>query len=279
MNNFTIVVDPTAELYSKNGIAHVRGKPLPPAPTPTPVIVPAAIVAVQNLTTDTTDADVQKWTAALKKQMDRDVYPAWGKSVDFVFVPKGITPPVADWYAVFLDTSDVAGALAYHDVGPNNEPLSKIFTVTERQAGESPSIGYSHELLECISDPDANTQVPGLDGSGKPCLFFKENCDPVESSIYQIDGVDLSDFVTPAWFGLTAQLLLDQLKITSKPFEIAPGGYSEISYDNGQTWVTIQKDTKRNHEYGRHKLYKTPQDQRKKSEFEVNKEWDVRVRK
>lgn len=281
MTNFTIVVDPSAELYTKNGVAHVRCKNLPPPVVP-PVVPVIATVAVQNLSTDTTDADVQTWTAALKKQIDRDVFPAWGKSVQFVFVPKGITPPRADWYAVFIDTSDQAGALAYHEVGPNNEPLSRIFTVTERQAGESPSVGYSHELLECISDPDANTTIMGVDAQGKPALFFLENADPVESSVYQIDGVTLSDFVFPQWFGKAggagAGPGFDQLQQCHKAFEIVPGGYSELSYDGGQTWVTVQKDTKRNHEHGRHKLYKTPKDQRKKSEFDINNQWDVRVR-
>jgi hypothetical protein len=284
-NNFTIVIDQNAELYSQNGIAHVRAKdspPIPPTPNPTPIIPVVATVAVQNLSTNVSDADVQTWTAALKKQIDLHAYPTWGKSVDFVFVPKGITPPVADWYAAFINKSDSAGALAYHDVGPNGEPLSKIFTEDEIAAGESPSVGYSHELLECISDTDANTTVQGLDEQGKAVLFFLENCDPVESNTYQIDGVDLSNFVFPNWFNkLPKQNSFDQLGIVTKQFQIAPGGYSEESYDNGQTWVTVQKQSKRaliHNNSHRHKMYKTPKDQRKKSEFQVNKDWDVRVR-
>jgi hypothetical protein len=258
--------------------------PVPsPTPTPSPVKI-MGVIAVQNLSTDTTDTEVQSWITALKKQSDRDVAPAWGSSVDFVFVPKSQKPPVADWYAVFLDTSDSPGALAYHDVGPNGQPLSKIFTKTERQAGESPSIGFSHEIIECIGDPSANVTLKGLDPSGKPCLMYQELCDPCESSFYQIDGVTLSDFVFPNWFNeLPKTADMDYLKVIPKQFQLASGGYEEVSYDNGQTWTEIDKASTRaalhQSEHSRHALYKKRSEQRKNSTFEVDTTWDVRIRK
>lgn len=39
----------------------------------------------------------------------------------------GTLPPLADWYCNFLDNADNSGGLAWHDVGPNNEPLIEIF--------------------------------------------------------------------------------------------------------------------------------------------------------
>ena len=263
--------------------------PVPPVPTPIPTPIPSPIkimgvIAVQNLSTDTTDADVQKWMAALKTQCDRDVYPIWGNSIEFVFVPKAQKPPVADWYAVFLDTSDSPGALAYHDVGPNGEPISKIFTKTERQAGESPSVGFSHEIIECIGDPSANQTLKGLDPDGKPCLMFQELADPVESSFYDIDGVTLSDFVTPDWFNETPKSnFMDFLRVVPKQFQLAAGGYEEVSYDNGQTWTEIDKASTRaalhRSEHSRHALYKKRHEQRVKSTFEVDPTWDVRIKK
>jgi len=261
--------------------------PSPPPPSPTPSPPPVNImgtVAVQNLSTDTTDAEIQTWINAVKIQCDRDVAPIWTNSVNFVFVPKGQKPPLADWYAVFSDTSDDPGALAYHESGPNGEPLIKVFTKTERQAGESPSIGFSHEILESIADADANTTLKGLDPSGRPCLMFQEICDPCESSFYQINGITLSDFVTPDWFNESPfSHDMDFLKIISNKFQLAQGGYEEVSYDNGTTWTQIDKFSQRKslHENpgSRHTLYKKRPEERRKSTFEVDKSWDVRVKK
>jgi len=45
--------------------------------------------------------------------------------------------------------------------------------------------------------PNADTTVQGFDNNGKPALLYRENADSVESTSYKINGLDMSDFVTP----------------------------------------------------------------------------------
>jgi hypothetical protein len=282
-----IIVHDDVNVITDSVTGDVHFKCKDPTPTPTPVPAPIKImgtIAVQNLSTDTTDAAIQQWIAATKIQCDTHVAPMWGSSVNFVFIPKGITPPLADAYAAFMDRTGEAGALAWHDVGRNGEPTIVVGTKDEANAGQSSSVGWSHEVCETIGDWNADTILKGLDPDGKPCNMFQEICDPVESSLYQISGVQVSDFVFPNWFNeLPKTNAFDQLNAVSKQYQLAVGGYEELSYDNNKTWVTVQKDSKRAALHGiagsRHTLYKKKPEDRKKSEFEVDKTWDVRVRR
>jgi len=56
----------------------------------------------------------------------------------------------------------------------------------------------SHELLEMLADPWINWCATGNDSK----IYALEVCDAVEADDlgYDIDGVRVSDFVTPAWF-------------------------------------------------------------------------------
>lgn len=262
---------------------HPTPTPIPPPPPPPNPVTIMGTVAVQNQS-DETDADVQSWIAAVKEQCDQHVFPIWGNSLNFVFVPTEQPPPVADWYAVFLKRSDAPGAEAYHDVGPNGEPLCKIFAETEREAGQSPSVGFSHEILESIADPNTNTTVKMQDPNGKPGLGYQEICDPCESSLYQVNRIDVSDFVTPDWFSSTPKTnVMDYLRVIPKQFQLAPGGYEEFSYDNGANWTEIDNFSQRKHMHGkpgsRHMIYRKRPEARVRSTFKVNKDWDVRVKK
>lgn len=82
----------------------------------------------------------------------------------------------------------------------------------------------SHEVLEMFIDPNCNLWAN--DGHGKAYSF--EVCDPVEAPTYVVNGVSVSNFVTPAWFDplsdhATAQY--DKLGNLKAPFSILKGGY------------------------------------------------------
>lgn len=270
-----IIIEDTAEFVREANGFHVRCKgPKPPVPTPTPTpkVNILGTIAVVNQSTTDSDATVQKWINAVKIQADRDIAPYWGGSVDFQFVGKN-TPPPADWYCLIVDNADVAGALGYHDVGPQGQPIIKVFTEFEAQGAGSSSITLSHEIAESISDTNANTTIQGFDEQGRACLYFQENADPVENDTYQINGVDVSDFVTKQWFVKGSTAKLDILGQVSKPFQILPGGYMEISYDGGNTWNQVNKNSKRaslhKSEESRYALYKKAPDERKKSTFKI----------
>ena len=81
----------------------------------------------------------------------------------------------------------------------------------------------SHEVLEMFVNPNCNLWA----NDGKGSAYSFEVCDPVEAPSYPVNGVSVSNFVTPSWFDplapATAQF--DKLGQLHGPFSILKGGY------------------------------------------------------
>jgi hypothetical protein len=198
-------------------------------------------IAVINESTVYTDQQAQQTMAALQTQWNRDMAPVWGiEDATFVWTPKGTTPPATSWWLVFLDDSDQAGALAYHDVTNTGLPISKVFVKTIQSDNSSVSVGASHECCEMAVDPTINLSAQDPNG-----LFWAyEVCDPVEDDQYGYDigGVLVSDFVTPAWFGFQSSgAPFDFQKKAGAAFAILSGGYAQSNNGSGWTQTTGQK--------------------------------------
>jgi len=171
---------------------------------------------------------------AIQTQITRDFLPIWGRQARLHF---GTQIPRNHWAVVWLDDADQAGAEGYHEFTPDGQPLGKVFVRTTMDAGDDPDVTASHELLEMLGDPDVDQTV---DDAG--AIYAFENCDAVETLSYPINGVQVSDFVYPAWFGLTnppvaAATQFDYLGKCSNPWQILPGGYMSVQRD-GQ-WTEI----------------------------------------
>jgi hypothetical protein len=207
---------PPVDLHSITEAAIVR----------TIVSAPLTTLVLINESTILSDAEVHKIHQALIVQVVRDFYPFWGVYVRIVFLPKGSRPPANAWQLTFLDDSDQANALGYHDVTPAGLPLGKIFVQSTLADGGKVSVTASHELLEMLGDPEINLTVLSADNRR---LYAYENCDAVEldSLGYDINNVTVSDFVTPAWFG-GLQGPYDFKGHLNAPFQLAPGGYISI---------------------------------------------------
>lgn len=233
--------------------------------------------AVVNFSSTDSDDQVKSYIGAVQTRVDRDISAYWGYTVNLVFIPGGESAviPKSDWCAGFFDDSDDPGALAWHDLGPNGEPLIKVFTKDSRNAGVSPSSSFSHEVAESISDPLANTTVEGFDNNGNPALLFRENADPVESATYQINGLDMSNFVTPTWFVPRSNGPWDFMNQTTDPFQMLEGGYEMYSYDNGTSWNQVDKQSKKlsmhKSHHSRWALYQKKHNQRIRSTFKVSR--------
>ncbi|MGZ3459782.1 MAG: hypothetical protein ACXU86_14905, partial [Archangium sp.] len=97
------------------------------------------------------------------------------------------------------------------------------------QAGEPWTVTLSHEVLELIADPDVNLMVlaPHPKGGPQPVLRPYEVCDPVQGNSYRIDGVVVSNFVTPLYFAQTERPTKQTnfLNMPLQQFGLAPGGY------------------------------------------------------
>jgi hypothetical protein len=96
--------------------------------------------------------------------------------------------------------------------------------------GAEISVTVSHEMLEMLADPTADKMTPAVGGIS----YAIEVCDPVEADadgyvIGGTQGIRVSDFVTPAYFGMLNQdgsTVFDQQGLLNAPVPaMRPGGY------------------------------------------------------
>jgi hypothetical protein len=195
-------------------------------------------LAVINESTNITDQDVKDMIPALRQQWNTDLRTVWGvDEAGFTFVPKGQAPASGTWWVVYLDDSDQAGALAYHDLTNEGLPISKIFVKSILADKSSISVGASHELCEMAVDPWLNSAYQDPQGA----FWAGEVCDPVEDDIYgyQIGKILVSDFVTPNWFAHQhAQAAIDLKGHAHAPFAVLSGGYAQ-KFDPNKGWQQI----------------------------------------
>jgi hypothetical protein len=184
-------------------------------------------IAVMNESTAISDADVQAMLPAFTHQWNKDLLPIWGlDGATFTFVPKHHAPASGTWWVVFLDNSDQADALAYHDLTNEGLPISKVFVKTLLADKASVSVGATHEICEMAVDPWLNSAYQDHQGT----FWAGEICDPVEDDQYGylIGKTLVTDFVTPNWFGHEhSQTSIDLKGHAIRAFEVLAGGYAQ----------------------------------------------------
>lgn len=196
--------------------------------------------------------------AALQTQVTRDLAPLWGisavvspfVSLDHVpigYIPIVIVPPGA----LGPDTR----------IGFHMEKHTKPFALVEYGVGWS--LLASHELLEIIVDPSGGRTVrgtsivdvknlaprphaaPDYDDQGE-VDYLLEICDPCQWSTYTINGVLVSDFVTPQYHDPveTAGARYCFTGRLTGPRQLLDGGYiTWATPENGSAWQAFAPAT------------------------------------
>jgi hypothetical protein len=205
------------------------------------------LIAVLNYSTHVTAAQASTMTRAVSWQVNNHLCPAWGLLRPAITYYRNVedVPPGAI-RALIADTADVAGALGYHDQGPDGAPYLRCFVDVTLAAGGSilgPGIAVSvdtalavstvlsHEIVELLGDPECNLWAQRGDG----LLICRELGDPVQGTSYNVtvttgkrhELVAVSNFVLPAWFDTAPGdgARFDQLGHLSAPFTLEAGGY------------------------------------------------------
>lgn len=195
-------------------------------------------IAVINESTVTSDEEIQAMLPAFAQQWNSDLRPVWGVDEGvFTFFARGVKPATGSWWLVFLDNSDQATALAYHDLTDEGLPISKVFVKTIQADNASLSVAATHELCEMAVDPWLNGAYQDQDG----VFWAGEVCDPVEDDqyAYRIGNVLVTDFVTPSWFAYEhAQGTIDLKGRARKSFEVLSGGYAQF-FDPQKGWQQV----------------------------------------
>jgi hypothetical protein len=195
------------------------------------------VIAITNASTCLTDTQVEAVLPALQRQVSIDFRAYWDLDCALYLLARNQPLTRGWWQIVITDDPDQAGTLGYHEMTSQGTPLGKVFARLDLESVSSWTVTLSHELLEMLADPWINWCAVGSDSK----VYALEVCDAVEADDlgYEIDGVLLSDFVTPAWFEPISADRFDFKQRVSKELQLARGGYiSVLNPNSGWTQVT-----------------------------------------
>lgn len=156
------------------------------------------------------DAKIHEVLRALNRQLAEDFEPYWsfggtlrleGRSASAPS-KQGLTDMRGDAVIYLWDGKDPDGALGYHEKNNRGIPFGFVFLEISKELDESWTVTLSHEALELVGDPEANLLVMGPHPKKPKHTVFHwfEMCDAVQDETYEIDGIEVSNFVLPLYF-------------------------------------------------------------------------------
>ena len=189
------------------------------------------LVYVDNVSSAVTQAELEADLPAFQLAVSRDLQRFWG--VDAVLTANPSDRPAAQMVVSLEDDATCLGCLGEHDV-VKGVPTAFVYAHTSALFNEAWSLVFTHELFEMLVDPWLNRFSLWNKRS-----WLVEDADPVESGFYaySINGVVISDFITPAWYGSIEGKLAGPFDFTGglkRAGQIGRHGYA--SYLNSGGW-------------------------------------------
>lgn len=168
------------------------------------------IISIVNRSKSLSDPDVLNAIRAINRQIKEDFEPYWsfGATLRLEGPTRGkldkakLADMRGDAVIYLLDKADAEDALGYHETNYRGIPYGFVFTALCKELKESWTVTLSHEALELLGDSQNNllVQGPHPKDSKKEVFHWFEMCDAVQSLKYEIDGIEVSDFVLPLYF-------------------------------------------------------------------------------
>lgn len=186
------------------------------------------LVATVNASTQLSDADLAFWVEGINASL-KECCEAYGVPFTPVALFRSVDglPTTDVRVATYVDDiPEAPGAAAYHTVGDDGRPLSKM-------RADSGSVGGDHEAKEEAIDPECIGAA--TDSQGR--VWDKEVCDPCQGDTRKVSvtimgetrDVEVSDFVLPAfWDKDSITGPWDAFGLMTGPFQIRPQGYAVI---------------------------------------------------
>jgi hypothetical protein len=200
-------------------------------------------IVIVNFATLFDDKDLPAVANAAQLHMTRDVDPMWGTKTKIWYTPRGMNPTPGHWVVGIFDDATQAGALGFHDVGVNNEPLGKVFMKASLADGVKISTVITHEIPEMAGDPAVNGLVEVLHPTLGLVELALENADAVENQSYDVtipagwagagQVIPVSNVVSKAWFQPGWAGPYDIMGSCTAPLQLTPGGYISYRIGNG----------------------------------------------
>lgn len=191
---------------------------------------------------------VQSVAAALNIQVTRDLPQFWNVKATVMYLPSPHKIPAGVWPVQLVKTLP-PGEGGFH-LDKHKQPYSKVIASPQNEGW---TIAASHETLEMLVDPYGNRlqssveiDIKGgkiVDGAGQ-YGYLVEACDPCEDDKYgyTINGVVVSDFITPHYYDLldTPGTRYSFTGAIKSPRQILPGGYISFVNHEADEWQQIQ---------------------------------------
>jgi|SRR5579859_837276 len=199
-------------------------------------------VAIVNLSRKLHDhARLAKGLNAVQLQVSDHFAPHWNTDARLTLVHGKLDAcggaaikrqDVADhWLVVLKDKPDDPRQAGRHGLTREGRPAAEIFV---EAGGWTRTL--SHELLEMLANPFLDRAVLRRESNA---FYVQEVCDPVERGGYEIGGVEVANFVLPAWFSPDAGRRYDQAGRLPAAFNLAPHG--SIGVFDGSLAVMVNK--------------------------------------
>lgn len=194
-----------------------------------------AIVLCDRSATPLSPGTLTHVARALQTQVDRDFGPAWGARARVSAAAEPDAPPGA--WPLYVADAPAAGFGVHLDAA--GTPYAEVC------AGEGWTLAASHLLLEMIADPRGDRLVDGFDFGA--CLtprrvrYLVEVCEPCRTFHYVIDGVEVSDFVTPDYYRADGTAV-DFLRLLRRPLEVRIGCSLSWQDPDDALWHQVRAD-------------------------------------
>lgn len=179
------------------------------------------VVLIDRSSEPVSTARLVQVVRALQTQIDRDFAAAWGACARLWPATVGSLPDGA-WAIAIVDEPPAGGGIRTR---PDGRPLAEV------RRGRDWTIVASHLLLEMLADPHGTRLVEGRDSTSPSraprVRYLVEVCDPCRRFHYEVEGVVVSDFVTPDFYRASAPpgTALDFLRRIRRPLEVPRGGH------------------------------------------------------
>jgi hypothetical protein len=164
--------------------------------------------------------ELEKYRLALQHQVDNDFAPVWKVRADISAPNAGARVPRGTSRLNIVNSLTGRAGVHTNDQG---HPSAEV--VNDDQL----SITLSHELLEMLVDPSGTRfiRAPDLDpySDSQQVHYLVEVCDPCAVYSYEIDGVEVSDFVLPSFYDPYATGKVDHAGLMDRPLWVPLGGY------------------------------------------------------
>ena len=201
-------------------------------------------VALVSESSSVSLAQLTPVAAAMQKQVTRDFGPIWGIHATVDAFENLDSVPVDYWPVILKDNINQPGAAGFH-TGDNGQPLALV------QVDATWPLTVSHETLEMLADPSGNATVAGAPPPQAPkpvsgfkrVVYLREVCDPCEdgSFAYSVNGVQLSDFITPHYYdpGQSSGVRYSFTGAVKQPHWVLDGGYVSFGNPKDNEWYQI----------------------------------------